>query len=58
MESFLFLPSHGHAAAEIYALIIKEWESPGWVCIPQEQKTKAAAATSEVPLVTPHLRQR
>ena len=50
------MPSHGQAAAEIYALIIKEWESPGGVYILQEKKTKATAAASEAPLVTPRLR--
>lgn len=42
---FLFLPLHSWIAAEICALIIKECESRGLLCILEEQKPKAAAAT-------------
>lgn len=38
-------------------LIIKKQESPGWVCILKEQKTKAVTAASHIaPSVTPLLR--
>jgi len=43
--SFLFLPLHSWIAAGICALIIRECESPGLLCIFQEQKPKAATAT-------------